>query len=95
VSLTNREKVKEEFPELVFTLNKLIQNPTLPDTVHKLARQITTIGFVGSQKQFKKINKAKAKEQKENEKQKETNEESEVLLSFPLLPLLFPFFHVF
>eukprot|EP00026_Physarum_polycephalum_P001127 Phypoly_transcript_01128.p1 GENE.Phypoly_transcript_01128~~Phypoly_transcript_01128.p1 ORF type:complete len:1208 (+),score=272.38 Phypoly_transcript_01128:81-3626(+) len=80
VSLSNREKVKEEFPELVFTLNKLQENTNLPDLLRKLARQITTIGFVGSQKQFKKQNKAKAKEQKENKKEEgkeEGNKEEE------------------
>jgi ribosomal protein L12E/L44/L45/RPP1/RPP2 len=72
----------------VFTLNKLQENTKLPDSLRKLARQITTIGFVGSQKQFKKQNKAKAKEQKDKEKEKEKEEgnKSEVHSPPPPLP---------
>jgi len=74
VTLANRETVKESFPELVFTLNKLIQDPSLPAATHKLARLITAAGFVGSQRQFKRLGKAERKDKaKDKAKEKEEN----------------------
>jgi hypothetical protein len=76
--------VKEEFPEMAFTLNSLIQNSSFSKSSRKLARQIVTLGFVGSQQRQKKLNKTKlkqAKKQEKERKQAEAAEEEEVSLT--------------